>query len=246
MADIDRIFQCLESGDIPCGLELSQQFIEEAEIDFMEQLTLNTATRFIASVLLHFRFAELEKKPWKGILNLNRIRGALRFILDFSRDRELISSTFAEVSSKCAYAGLYHDASEYMKKSISSTVSKELLLPRLNEAVYDSFHCAQVPDEKDFVSLHEDLTFGEVHGAFLNAQNAISQEIKQDPLEKTDEFLNIRYQLELKIDQILCDSPSDDIPYCIRYWNLKKRILSDEYQIDWHSPKELNPDIRFC
>ena len=33
--------------------------------------------------------------------------------------------------------------------------------------------------------------------------------------------------------------------YCHSYWAAKKRILKEEYGIDWKSPSELNPGVLF-
>ena len=30
-----------------------------------------------------------------------------------------------------------------------------------------------------------------------------------------------------------------------QYWAFKKRILKDKFDIDWKTPQELNPDVRF-
>ena len=33
--------------------------------------------------------------------------------------------------------------------------------------------------------------------------------------------------------------------YCHSYWAVKKRILKEQYGIDWRSPAELNPHILY-
>ncbi|MGE5473963.1 MAG: hypothetical protein ACM3UU_07050 [Ignavibacteriales bacterium] len=33
--------------------------------------------------------------------------------------------------------------------------------------------------------------------------------------------------------------------YCHKYWTLKKKILKEKYNLDWKSPKEMNPLMRY-
>ncbi|MBO4689405.1 MAG: hypothetical protein J5621_00875 [Paludibacteraceae bacterium] len=32
---------------------------------------------------------------------------------------------------------------------------------------------------------------------------------------------------------------------CYKYWQLKKQILKEDYDIEWQSPNELNPDVEY-
>ena len=68
--------------------------------------------------------------------------------------------------------------------------------------------------------------------------------IKNDPVEYTDKYLNILIELETKIAEELKDVPQG-MGYCFEYWEVKQRILEEDYGIDWVSPAVLNPDTRF-
>ncbi len=68
-----------------------------------------------------------------------------------------------------------------------------------------------------------------------------------DEIEKTEEFKKILplveklTQLQLEKKGINSDTPN----YIIIYWNVKKNILKDNFNIDWKTPEELNPDTLF-
>lgn len=65
-----------------------------------------------------------------------------------------------------------------------------------------------------------------------------------DPVEQTIEYKQIENELEKLIDERLKNFPRS-LGYCHMYWGVKKSILRDKYNIDWHSPAELNPNILF-
>ena len=48
-----------------------------------------------------------------------------------------------------------------------------------------------------------------------------------------------------EIDESLSANPDESVPFCVNYWNEKKRILSEKFSIQWKSPIEMNPNIRF-
>ncbi len=53
--------------------------------------------------------------------------------------------------------------------------------------------------------------------------------------------------LEKEVDQKVKDEigEGDYLGYCHIYWEAKKRILHDEYGIDWKTPAERYPTIIF-
>lgn len=84
------------------------------------------------------------------------------------------------------------------------------------------------------------------------------QGIKYDRVELSLKYLLIRRKLEKEVEAEL----EEFIEYleskgrhvrryqignglCFTYWNIKKRILKEKYNIEWHSPPELNPRVRF-
>ena len=67
---------------------------------------------------------------------------------------------------------------------------------------------------------------------------------KYDPVEYTEKYLNILVELEVKIEFEL-RGVREQIGYCFQYWEIKQRILKEDYGIEWKSPAELNPSTRF-
>ena len=65
-----------------------------------------------------------------------------------------------------------------------------------------------------------------------------------DPVEQTPEYQKIADELEALIDEELKDVPRG-LGFCHIYWSVKKRILKEKYNIDWRSPAERYPFIRF-
>lgn len=66
---------------------------------------------------------------------------------------------------------------------------------------------------------------------------------KYDPVEDTHEYLAIKEELEVKILEKMGGEMTRGNAYM--YADLKKKILKNDYGIDWKSPQELNPRIKF-
>lgn len=62
-----------------------------------------------------------------------------------------------------------------------------------------------------------------------------------DPIEDTPEYKAIKDELEEKI--IARIGRNRGMGYCHLYWGAKKRILKEDYGIEWKSPSELNPYV---
>lgn len=62
-----------------------------------------------------------------------------------------------------------------------------------------------------------------------------------DPIEMTEEYLNVIDEVERKIDE---NKTLTNKSSCYEIWSLKKQYLL-EYNIIWHTPKELNPRVMF-
>lgn len=82
--------------------------------------------------------------------------------------------------------------------------------------------------------------------------------LKYDRVELSLKYLLIRRKLEKEVEAELeefiayMESKGHHIRrhaigsgLCFTYWNIKKRILKEKYNIEWHSPSELNPRVRF-
>lgn len=68
--------------------------------------------------------------------------------------------------------------------------------------------------------------------------------LKTDPVEYTREWAEIYYDVQEEINSLFKDQPRSR-GLCRSIWREKKRILKEKYGIDWRSPAELNPRVRF-
>lgn len=62
--------------------------------------------------------------------------------------------------------------------------------------------------------------------------------IKNDPVEKTEEYLAVIDKVEEKIDK------TNQMNFCLEKWDLKAQFLF-EFGILWRSPAQLNPGVMF-
>ena len=73
-----------------------------------------------------------------------------------------------------------------------------------------------------------------------------------DPVEDTDEYrsvveeADIAAQAELESTSHARRDSGDGIyfSWCYAFWEIKKRILKEKYNIDWRTPAELSPAVR--
>lgn len=67
---------------------------------------------------------------------------------------------------------------------------------------------------------------------------------KKDPIEYTTEWEDIYYDVEDELDRRFANAPKGR-GFCFHYWRAKKELLKDKYDIDWRSPSQMNPRIKF-
>lgn len=68
--------------------------------------------------------------------------------------------------------------------------------------------------------------------------------LKKDPVEYTRKWEEIYYDLEDELNERF-ESVPRHMGMCFRIWSVKREILKDKYGIDWHSPSQMNPRVRF-
>lgn len=97
-----------------------------------------------------------------------------------------------------------------------------------------------IPDEcDDLVSIVSGCLDDEtIQRLKFDAMESRAGLIKNDPVEKTEQYLAVIDEVERKIDE---EKSSD---FCLEYWDLKASILF-EYGIFWRSPAKLNPNVLF-
>lgn len=65
-----------------------------------------------------------------------------------------------------------------------------------------------------------------------------------DPVEDTLQYKKICKQVDKKMDK-KTKSVRGKFGSCHQIWNTRKRILKEEYGMDWHTPQEMNPSCHF-
>lgn len=241
---VENILAAYKSKEWKRASSSCEEYISACKLSFMENLTADTATNFAGSVILFAQICAGEHKPWKAIPKLEDARGCLRFMEDFIQDREVFASTLYSFATSYEMAGFAPEALQYYRKVAEHTSDFELL----ENAAYSAY----------FFSLRE---HGEIESSLkkavetkigketslklvAEAKEALSKLPKFDPIEQSEAFLKIRYDLETRIDQEL-SLLSDDTPFFVRYWECKKRILLKEFGLTWKTPAECNPNMRF-
>lgn len=68
--------------------------------------------------------------------------------------------------------------------------------------------------------------------------------LRKDPVEYTWEWEEIYYDVEDKIDERFMNAPRQ-MGLCFRIWSAKRELLKEEYGIEWKSPAQMNPRVRF-
>ena len=68
--------------------------------------------------------------------------------------------------------------------------------------------------------------------------------MNKEELGKND---SIEEQVDVVVNKYMNDKKIfEDIPgYNTIFWNLKKKIFKEKYNIDWQTPEELEPDVIF-
>jgi len=209
----------------------------------MEALTVNTATDYIGVVVLYCQITAKIKKPWQAIPKLEAVRGALRFINDFMSDRETVAKTYMSVAESYAYAGFFPEAILYHRMSGCISENIETKKSAFSQAIFYSLRFDKI--EKDLLESAENQLGREVTARLIkDAEKDISMQIKTDPVERSKEFLAIRYEIERIVDEEIASDHSEE-GFCLKYWRVKKKLLKEKFSIHWKSPAETNPEIRF-
>ncbi len=246
--ETNRLIEMLQNGEYDVAYSLMNEMMDAAEQTFIEQLTVRSATDLVALAVLYCQFASKEKKPWKSLRALGRIGAATRYLDQYMSDRAMLSSTLHTIALAYAYANCWKEAAVFEQKSLFEPNE----MKDTDEFGDRFYHCvfwysmadSSAPDELKSLA---DQVLGKLKAAelFSQACDDADHSIVTDPIENSDDYRAIRYELEREVDLALSKSSDSNKPYCLRYWDEKKRILSDRFNLSWKSPEELNPNIRF-
>ena len=67
--------------------------------------------------------------------------------------------------------------------------------------------------------------------------------LRYDPIEDTLRYMDVEIEVDARIEEE--DKTPRFLGYCHLFWMKKKRILKEEYDIEWRSPAEMNPNAMF-
>lgn len=68
--------------------------------------------------------------------------------------------------------------------------------------------------------------------------------LRQDPVEFTYRWEDIYYKVQHRLDERFANAPRH-MGFCFKFWNAKRELLKNEYGIDWKSPSQMNPRVKF-
>lgn len=80
------------------------------------------------------------------------------------------------------------------------------------------------------------------NGDYFNIKRKGS--LETDPIEWSAEYESCIDEAEKEIMKRLKDVPRG-MGFCHAYWSEKKRVLLEDYGINWRSPSDLNPKVMF-
>ena len=241
--NFDDVLAKAESGDLSAAQTAAEEMVSRAMTSFMEELTVNTATDYVASVLLYAGICQGMKKPWKAMKKMDAANGALRFLDDYMSDRDTLSQTYRSVALAYEAAGFLPEAASFYVKEALSLSDQEGILDSLFQAIFLRARIGLSYDLPE--ALSERISKEEFCALLEKAEESSRGLLKLDPVEGEDAYLNCRFEVEEKVDELLSSDPDSPVPFAIRYWMTKKNVLSEDFGIAWKTPAEMNPNIRF-
>ena len=98
--------------------------------------------------------------------------------------------------------------------------------------------------------LEENLKLMEYLSDFINPDmtmeefcNKYEKTLKFDPVERSEKWEKVIYDVELECAEILKDEPRG-MGFCFSYWSTKAAVLA-KHGITWKSPSVMNPGVMF-
>ncbi len=235
-----------EQGDFVRAEKFCLEYVSFCQNEFMEQLTVNTATDLIGGIVLLGQIYASLKKPWKIFPHLENASGCIRFLCDFMQDREMVSEACKACAELYSHGGYYPEAADlYERAAFAATDDKAL-----EDLWYCSYQNRLLAKGELEPSLREKakamLSKEREVSLYEESKQDLSSRILTDPVEREEEYLKIRFDIEREVDEALASFNESSVPFCLLYWRTKKDILQNKYGIKWKSPEEWNPQIRFC
>lgn len=84
---------------------------------------------------------------------------------------------------------------------------------------------------------------GKLSGHALDEWNYLSRHLKVDPIQASEEWEKVIYDVEKEVDEQLKDE-TRGMGFCHAYWSAKRAALARR-GIEWKSPSAMNPRVMF-
>ena len=84
---------------------------------------------------------------------------------------------------------------------------------------------------------------GKLSGHALDEWNYLSRHLKVDPIQASEEWEKVIYDVEKEVDEQLKDE-ARGMGFCHVYWRAKRAALARR-GIEWKSPSAMNPRVMF-
>lgn len=120
---------------------------------------------------------------------------------------------------------------------------EETLTPRFCIEVREYIHSLNADDESNNEELTQLRDFIDESFPMEEYCKKYSKMLKFDPIERTQKWEDVIYDVEQECAEILKDEPKG-MGFCFSYWSTKRSVL-EKYGISWKSPGSMNPRVMF-
>lgn len=120
---------------------------------------------------------------------------------------------------------------------------EETMAPRFCIEVRKYIQQLNSDNESNNQSLEQLYDFIDIDLSLEEYCKKYSKLLKFDPIERTQEWEDIIYQVEKECAEILKNEPTG-MGFCFSYWSIKTSVLQ-KYDICWKSPSKMNPRVIF-
>lgn len=119
----------------------------------------------------------------------------------------------------------------------------ETSTPRFCIEVREYIHSLNPDNENNTKELHKLKDFINLSLSMEDYCVKYRKHLKFDPVERTEKWENIIFQVEKECNRILKNHPRG-MGFCFMYWSVMSEIL-ERHGIHWCSPAQMNPGVMF-
>lgn len=203
--------------------------------------------------MVHSIFETVPDKEGIDIRKIKRIMGSYVGSVDGERTESFLLAMIDEYKDGIISKTRFNEIIEHFVSSSTITTDKDSTLYKiLYHLLPDTclFYVVEPGDEATkelgFWKGLKDIEYLLRYGHSFWDSHRIDEEkreIKNDPIEYSDEYLKIELELERLIRKEIGDGGY--MGFCHKYWYTKKNILKNKFGIEWKSPVDLNRGVNF-